>query len=58
VRLVPQQYVSGASHPEYARLMSFDLSVLINDGLNLPEKLPNPSKGKGSGRLSKAVKKR
>ena len=38
------------------RLMSFDLSVLTNDGLNLPEKLPHPSKWKGSGRLSKAAK--
>jgi transcriptional regulator with XRE-family HTH domain len=43
---------------EYARLVNVDLSVLIDDGLDLPEKLPNPSKRKGIGQSSKAAKKR
>lgn len=43
---------------EYARLVNVDLSLLIDDGLDLPEKLPNPSQGKGSGGSSKAAKKR
>lgn len=43
---------------EYARLVNVDLSVLIDDRLDFPEKLPSSSKGKGNGRTSKAVKKR
>jgi transcriptional regulator with XRE-family HTH domain len=43
---------------EYARLVNIDLSVLIDDGLDLPEKLPNPSKGKGSRGSSRTAKRR
>lgn len=43
---------------EYARLVSVEVSVLIDDGLDLPEKLPSSPKEKRSGRSSKAAKKR
>ena len=43
---------------EYARLVNVDLSVLIDDGLDLPEKLPYMAKRKGIRRSSKAGKKR
>lgn len=43
---------------EYARLVNVDLSILIDDGLDLPETLPNPSKGKGGKGLSKVARKR
>ena len=43
---------------EYARLIKVDLSVLIDDKLDLPEKLRNPSKGQSSQGSSKAAKKR
>jgi transcriptional regulator with XRE-family HTH domain len=43
---------------EYARLAKLDLSVLIDDGLDLPERLSNKALRKGIRRLSKAAKKR
>lgn len=55
------QYERGHRIPsllEYARMVNVDLSILIDDSLDLPEKLPNPSKVKGSGGSSKVAKKR
>jgi transcriptional regulator with XRE-family HTH domain len=43
---------------EYARLVNVDLSILIDDKLNLPPKLPYTSKRKGLSGSSKARKKR
>src|SRR6185503_16857389 len=43
---------------EYARVVNIALSVLIDDRLDLPQKLPSPSKRKGSGGSSRAAKKR
>lgn len=43
---------------EYARLVNVDLSIFIDDELDLPEKLPMPSKVKGRGGSSMATKKR
>jgi transcriptional regulator with XRE-family HTH domain len=43
---------------EYARLVNVEVSVLIDDGLDLPKKHPGSPKGKRSGRSSKAAKKR
>lgn len=43
---------------QYARLVNVDLSVLIDDKLDLPQKLPYRVKSKGISRSSKAGKKR
>lgn len=43
---------------EYARLANVDLSLLIDDGLELPEELPKKGKDRGVRRSSKAAKKR
>ena len=58
------QYERGQRIPslpvllQYARLVNVDLSVLIDDRLDLPQKLPYKAKRKGIGRSSKAGKKR
>ena len=57
------QYERGQRIPslpvllEYSRLVNVDLSILIDDNLDLPEKLPYTAKRKGSG-SSKGRKKR
>jgi transcriptional regulator with XRE-family HTH domain len=43
---------------EYARVVNVDLSVLIDDRLDLPHKLPYTANRKGISRSSKAGKKR
>jgi transcriptional regulator with XRE-family HTH domain len=43
---------------EYARVVNVDLSVLIDDRLDLPHKLPYTAKRKRISRSSKAGKKR
>ena len=43
---------------EYARVVNVDLSVLIDDKLDLPHKLPYTAKSTGISRSSKAGKKR
>jgi transcriptional regulator with XRE-family HTH domain len=43
---------------EYARLVNVDLAILIDDRLDLPQKLPCPAKRKRVSGLSKARKKR
>src|SRR5437764_6150689 len=42
---------------EYARLAKVDLAVLIDDDLDLPEKLPRPTKTGGIRRSPKSRKK-
>src|SRR5207248_10221432 len=42
---------------EYARLANVDLAVLIDDDLDLPEKLPRPTKTGGIRRSPKSRKK-
>src|SRR5437763_2985989 len=41
----------------YARLANVDLATLIDDNLDLPEKLPRPTKSEGIRRSSKSRKK-
>jgi transcriptional regulator with XRE-family HTH domain len=41
---------------EYARLANVDVAVLIDDELDLPEKIPSPTKSEGIRRSSKARK--
>jgi transcriptional regulator with XRE-family HTH domain len=43
---------------EYARIVNVDLAVLIDDQLDLPERLPCSSKKEGLGRAGKVRKKR
>jgi transcriptional regulator with XRE-family HTH domain len=56
------QYERGLRIPslpvllEYARLVNVDLSILIDDKLDLPAKLPNPVRVKGIRRSSKIIK--
>ena len=43
---------------EYARIVNVDLAVLIDDQLDLPERLPSSSKRVGLGQAGKVRKKR
>ncbi|HXM49582.1 MAG TPA: helix-turn-helix transcriptional regulator [Pyrinomonadaceae bacterium] len=43
---------------EYARIVNVDLAVLIDDQLDLPERLPGSSKREGLGQAGKVRKKR
>lgn len=58
------QYERGHRTPsplvllEYARIVKVDLAVLIDDQLDLPERLPGSSKREGLGRAEKVGKKR
>ena len=40
----------SAGAPEYARLANVDVTVLIDDDLDLPENIPNPTKSEGISR--------
>jgi len=43
---------------EYARIVNVDLAVLIDDQMDLPQRLPGSSKREGLGRAGKVRKKR
>ncbi len=43
---------------EYARLANVDLAVLIDDDLDLPERIPSPTRSEGIRRSSKSRKMR
>ena len=43
---------------EYARLANVDLAVLIDDDLDLPQRLPGPTKSQGIKRPASKVRKR